>query len=66
MKKILMRFTENLLSKQQMKSVKGGGGYRCWCSGAMSSCFTTGDKSAALSICSGYLGGDNCHVSTCG
>jgi hypothetical protein len=31
MKKLLMNFATNLLSKQQMKEIKGGGSYRCYC-----------------------------------
>ncbi|GAA4461419.1 hypothetical protein GCM10023189_36900 [Nibrella saemangeumensis] len=31
MKKLLMDFATNLLSKQQMKEIKGGGSYRCHC-----------------------------------
>ncbi|MEZ4900625.1 MAG: hypothetical protein R2822_02120 [Spirosomataceae bacterium] len=35
MKKLLMQFSDNFLSRTQMKSVKGGDGYGggvgCWC-----------------------------------
>jgi len=31
MKKLLMDFATNLLSKQQMKEIKGGALYRCSC-----------------------------------
>jgi natural product precursor len=47
MKKLLMNFATNLLSKQQMKEVKGGGSYKCLCgdsSQEIPGCITAWDK----------------------
>jgi len=62
MKKLLMDFATNLLSKQQMKEIKGGGSYRCVCADPSQNtqgCITAWDK---YGISCGCWGGtvENC------
>jgi len=63
----LSSFNPFALTRSEMKNVVGGDGFRCWCSGAMSSCFTAPDKQAAYYICSEMVhgGGPECYVSSC-
>lgn len=55
MKKLLMDFASNLLSKQQMKEIKGGGSYRCVCADGQNppGCIESLDKYSVQCPCWG-------------
>lgn len=55
-------FGTSVLSRDQMKKITGGG-YRCFCSGAMSNCMT-GTSEQVRNACTAH-GGENCTTSRC-
>ncbi|WP_407704808.1 TIGR04149 family rSAM-modified RiPP [Tellurirhabdus rosea] len=49
---MLSRFSNAALTRSEMKNVRGGAYYRCWCNGAMSTKFESTSQSTATTYCS--------------